>query len=186
MLFYWVFQSTLPRRERRENQVCGLVFAVNDFNPRSREGSDDFILHSFTAVCYFNPRSREGSDTAPPVKAIHNTPFQSTLPRRERRSHQSTKDTSPKISIHAPAKGATSCSINMQDGCSISIHAPAKGATLDVNAAYAGSCISIHAPAKGATAKITKTIPNDLRKINNYNNSFTQICAKHNCKFDIR
>ncbi len=46
--------------------------------------------------------------------------------------------------------------------------------------------ISIHAPAKGATAKITKTIPNDLRKINNYNNSFTQICAKHNCKFDIR
>lgn len=46
--------------------------------------------------------------------------------------------------------------------------------------------ISIRAPAKGATAKITKTIPNDLRKINNYNNSFTQICAKHNCKFDIR
>ena len=46
--------------------------------------------------------------------------------------------------------------------------------------------ISIHAPVKGATAKITKTIPNDLRKINNYNNSFTQICAKHNCKFDIR
>jgi hypothetical protein len=32
--------------------------------------------------------------------------------------------------------------------------------------------ISIHAPAKGATAKITKTIPNDFYKINNYNNSF--------------
>ena len=32
--------------------------------------------------------------------------------------------------------------------------------------------ISIHAPAKGATAKITKTIPNDFCKINNYNNSF--------------
>ena len=32
--------------------------------------------------------------------------------------------------------------------------------------------ISIHAPAKGATAKITKTIPNDFGKINNYNNSF--------------
>ena len=50
----------------------------------------------------------------------------------------------------------------------------------------ADAVISIHAPVKGATAKITKTIPNDLRKINNYNNSFTQICAKHNCKFDIR
>ena len=32
--------------------------------------------------------------------------------------------------------------------------------------------ISIHAPVKGATAKITKTIPNDFCKINNYNNSF--------------
>lgn len=32
--------------------------------------------------------------------------------------------------------------------------------------------ISIHAPVKGATAKITKTIPNDFYKINNYNNSF--------------
>ena len=35
-----------------------------------------------------------------------------------------------------------------------------------------GFDISIHAPAKGATAKITKTIPNDFCKINNYNNSF--------------
>ena len=46
--------------------------------------------------------------------------------------------------------------------------------------------ISIHAPAKGATAKITKTIPDDFRKINNCNNSFAHIYAKHNCKLDIR
>ena len=71
--------------------------------------------------------------------------------------------------------------------CMISIHAPAKGATLRLlDQKSIRQKISIHAPAKGATAKITKTIPNDLRKINNYNNSFTQICAKHNCKFDIR
>ena len=68
----------------------------------------------------------------------------------------------------------------------ISIHAPAKGATKTYDPTQEADEISIHAPAKGATAKITKTIPNDLRKINNYNNSFTQICAKHNCKFDIR
>ena len=37
---------------------------------------------------------------------------------------------------------------------------------------YVTKEISIHAPAKGATAKITKTIPNDFCKINNYNNSF--------------
>ena len=68
----------------------------------------------------------------------------------------------------------------------ISIHAPVKGATLSMVCCPYCAHISIHAPVKGATAKITKTIPNDLRKINNYNNSFTQICAKHNCKFDIR
>lgn len=39
-------------------------------------------------------------------------------------------------------------------------------------AAHVDLLISIHAPAKGATAKITKTIPNDFCKINNYNNSF--------------
>ena len=36
----------------------------------------------------------------------------------------------------------------------------------------AQAAISIHAPVKGATAKITKTIPNDFCKINNYNNGF--------------
>ena len=71
-------------------------------------------------------------------------------------------------------------------GGGISIHAPVKGATCLKGGKTMKIKISIHAPVKGATAKITKTIPNDLRKINNYNNSFTQICAKHNCKFDIR
>ena len=54
----------------------------------------------------------------------------------------------------------------------ISIHAPAKGATDVTPEMWADFSISIHAPAKGATAKITKTIPNDFGKINNYNNSF--------------
>ena len=68
----------------------------------------------------------------------------------------------------------------------ISIHAPREGSDGSRIATDIDFLISIHAPVTGATAKITKTIPNDLRKINNYNNSFTQICAKHNCKFDIR
>ena len=54
----------------------------------------------------------------------------------------------------------------------ISIHAPAKGATPVLPALRQRTGISIHAPAKGATAKITKTIPDDFRKINNCNNSF--------------
>ena len=78
---------------------------------------------------YFNPRSREGSDPTLDSKNLCNHPFQSTLPRGERRKierrwhgrkrFQSTlprgerRDLSeiipPKeiISIHAPARGAT-------------------------------------------------------------------------------
>ena len=55
-----------------------------DFNPRSREGSDGMVFPATSDMIYFNPRSREGSD----VRKIYG------------RGHG-------KISIHAPAKGAT-------------------------------------------------------------------------------
>ena len=77
-----VFQSTLPRRERLRSAPHAL-HGFN-FNPRSREGSDGYvlrILHSSGISIhapakgatsfririaifrdYFNPRSREGSD----------------------------------------------------------------------------------------------------------------------------
>ena len=62
-------------------------------------------------------------------------------------------DTKQKISIHAPAKGATG--INEINGIleGISIHAPAKGATVISLPSDPGYYISIHAPAKGATDK---------------------------------
>ena len=55
-----------------------------DFNPRSREGSDGIIVKTGVDRWHFNPRSREGSD----YRADAFT-------------------TVPKISIHAPARGAT-------------------------------------------------------------------------------
>ena len=99
-----------------------------NFNPRSREGSDRQCHNQQYSVSYFNPRSREGSDfPTMDITKVH------------------------AISIHAPAKGATSfpsckCSslVNFNprsregsDGTcrgivgikAISIHAPAKGAT---------------------------------------------------------
>ena len=101
-----IFQSTLPRRERRasyETRTSGRCY----FNPRSREGSDssaNSIINRQTLfqstlprrerhpaplpshpLQHFNPRSREGSDVAGrPIAASE--PFQSTLPRRERRA----------------------------------------------------------------------------------------------------
>ena len=78
---------------------------------------------------HFNPRSRKGSDNA----GVH-------LPAIWAR-----------ISIHAPAKGATRKRAESIRLSNISIHAPAKGAT-NVCYAYSGlKVISIHAPTKGAT-----------------------------------
>ena len=90
------------------------------------------------------------------------------------------------ISIHAPVKGATDFAVRLHSKTQ-NFNPRSREGSDHISRPYILAIqISIHAPVKGATAKITKTIPNDLRKINNYNNSFTQICAKHNCKFDIR
>ncbi len=98
------FQSTLPRRERLANNKINSN--AGDFNPRSREGSDEKYYYSlplpgisihapakgatvtsataFVVTVNFNPRSREGSDKLPCIFATCVALFQSTLPRRER------------------------------------------------------------------------------------------------------
>ena len=100
-----IFQSTLPRRERRK--CVGVGSRAYHFNPRSREGSDIKAGSCKSVQRNFNPRSREGSDAGrlsislsitisihAPAKgattAAKSCPllllFQSTLPRRERRT----------------------------------------------------------------------------------------------------
>ena len=99
------------------------------FNPRSCEGSDhirqvfhkcDTIsihapakgatsvwLRTIHLVYYFNPRSREGSDDVTRLVMGLWGLFQSTLPRRERLRCPGQSAYQYRISIHAPAKGAT-------------------------------------------------------------------------------
>ena len=129
--------------------------------------------------------------------------FQSTLPRRERplllillrdgehfnpRSHEGSDCTNSVpffvylcISIHAPARGATSqfrylkasSDFNPRSrersdllflllcmSCPISIHAPARGATVIAFDECHKSKISIHAPARGATDAIQLSLDN--------------------------
>ena len=57
-----------------------------------------------------------------------------------------------KISIHAPARGATQDEMEEILGADISIHAPARGATEGSDFSVAQVIISIHAPARGATS----------------------------------
>ena len=78
-----IFQSTLPRRERHTIKAPSKRKLY--FNPHSREGSDLSGLWHGRSSYYFNPRSREGSDDFPLWYARYTS----------------------KISIHAPAKGAT-------------------------------------------------------------------------------
>ena len=121
-----LFQSTLPRRERPSS--CWRIICVSYFNPRSREGSDGLcVVHHFLQL------------------------FQSTLPRRERPAVRHCPP-SARISIHAPAKGATRPRKWPRRCGAISIHAPAKGATRQTCTHTSKQNISIHAPAKGATA----------------------------------
>ena len=100
------FQSTLPRGERpatsrraQSGQLC--------FNPRSREGSDHRIRR-------LDPRSIWFQSTLPRGERLRRTiqdfeqelTFQSTLPRGERQRSVRRLSVS-RVSIHAPARGAT-------------------------------------------------------------------------------
>ncbi len=76
------FQSTLPRGERRDGYI--VLEDNEDFNPRSREGSDQTVANAMANYI---------------------------------------------ISIHAPARGATTRYAPMCILIGISIHAPARGAT---------------------------------------------------------
>ena len=100
-----IFQSTLPRRERRHNgHTPG---CHSNFNPRSREGSDNCTAHSSGAV----------------------QPFQSTLPRRERRRIFFENDVGLYFNPRSREGSDTSRAGALVRGYDISIHAPAKGAT---------------------------------------------------------
>ena len=58
-----------------------------------------------------------------------------------------------RVSIHAPARGATSLARKPVPKSSVSIHAPARGATLPERIAATVRRVSIHAPARGATPR---------------------------------
>ena len=78
------FQSTRPRWARREG--VGMGTASTDFNPRARDGRDTIPLPSLTLRSDFNPRARDGRDSrVMPILLLS------------------------RISIHAPAMGATPC-----------------------------------------------------------------------------
>ncbi len=122
-----IFQSTPPRRERLSKPTFRASLSVISIHapakgataqPATTEKAKQFQstpprrerqvgLKAMGLTKYFNPRPREGSDCDIEIEF-------SIL----------------KISIHAPAKGATTRPAGLIAVIKISIHAPAKGATL--------------------------------------------------------
>ena len=101
-LLKMVFQSTLPRGERRlrisvfllirwisihaptrgaTRRNLPVLLLCSYFNPRSHDTS---LPSFFFSIFYFNPRSHEGSDRRRLRLLLHPVEFQSTLPRGER------------------------------------------------------------------------------------------------------
>ena len=123
-----IFQSTLPRGERRSIVHSFCPYFIISIHAPAR-GATEYSFKS--AICsqisihapargatgplpspcvqkiYFNPRSREGSDSTPCVANRVASVFQSTLPRGERRFFNAPTFATCEISIHAPARGAT-------------------------------------------------------------------------------
>ena len=98
------------------------------FNPRARVGRDMIILMHSMRLESFNPRARVGRD-----------------------SWDISELTLIKVSIHAPAWGATYLLSDRRRSRPVSIHAPAWGATPVCGSNLMSSFVSIHAPAWGAT-----------------------------------
>jgi hypothetical protein len=93
-------------------------------------GATTFILASHAPPIDFNPRTRTGCDYStifvPLIVAI----FQSTHPHGVRPYRHLNLLVIGIISIHAPARGATTWTFDALVTAFISIHAPARGATL--------------------------------------------------------
>ena len=83
------------------------IYVPEDFNPRSREGSDVQAAEGNARQMGISIHAPAKGATSRRTRIRSNRKFQSTLPRRERPGIQKTLKRIREISIHAPAKGAT-------------------------------------------------------------------------------
>ena len=167
------FQSTLPRGERPHPVALRRVGVEVSIHAPAR-GATTRGVSSRGCLPRFNPRSREGSDlgwhstferaqfqsTLPRgerrVKLRHKvirSGFQSTLPRGERRARYCSYAPEKPVSIHAPARGATSWQHLTKPRQRFQSTLP-RGERLHAPDAHKiAATVSIHAPARGATRK---------------------------------
>ena len=106
---------------------AGSVWTVSIHAP-ARGATPCFPTKPGLAVC-FNPRPREGGDFVGFKDSGSCLGFQSTPPRGGRQNGLLKERRKQKVSIHAPARGATGGHWVLLEDVQVSIHAPARGAT---------------------------------------------------------
>ena len=98
-----------PRaREGRDRLRPETVRRRPRFNPRAREGRDFSVFPPDICRVGFNPRAREGRDRESTGACSQRARFQSTRPRGARPVWGLVGCVARRVSIHAPARGATS------------------------------------------------------------------------------
>ena len=99
------FQSTRPRGARRlPSRFDG---RKGSFNPRARVGRDAACRAPIGRSGCFNPRARVGRDKRSRRNTKNQKKFQSTHPRGARHRNLERRGRHRRVSIHAPAWGAT-------------------------------------------------------------------------------
>ena len=120
------FQFTRPRGARQLSIVAD--YPADGFNSRAREGRDISYHGQVVMSRGFNSRAREGRDANTRVSAAWFGRFNSRA-REGRDKSVSNSIRFLRVSIHAPARGATGIEYPYLPLKYVSIHAPARGAT---------------------------------------------------------
>ena len=121
-----VFQSTLPQGERRNQQPLYSTFGM--FQSTLPQGERLYHTTHILPPRSFNPRSRRGSDGRNGIRNCYSFLFQSTLPQGERQVAE--VDTSPQSLFQSTLpQGERLMLAETNNKLKVSIHAPAGGAT---------------------------------------------------------
>ena len=122
------FQSTLPRGERQYFHFCSKMLKKISIHAPTR-GATTFPGTFRSTYNYFNPRSHEGSDMIAPYDWQLLQVFQSTLPRGERLLMFCL--IVPLLNFNPRShEGSDILPVPPPAAVSISIHAPTRGATV--------------------------------------------------------
>ena len=166
------FQSTLPRGERRIRHR-GSVRPM-EFQSTLPRGERRVLGQRFRAAQKFQSTLPRGERLDEVDKYPGASKFQSTLPRGERRIQSGAFSSITIISIHAPARGATSENGEVRGSYYHFNPRSREGSDGLCLEMHPTQTISIHAPARGATSrsgtirtgiKFQSTLPRGERRI---------------------